>query len=110
MQAQQAYESRVSSLVRATSRLEQKLHDVQEENAALLSDQASMRELCVKLDSDKELKARQLTLKSMDLERVSQPIKAATWLKQPQLFSVSLTQTCTGRWRGSWRTCAQSWT
>lgn len=104
MQAQQAYESRVSSLVRGTSRLEQKLHDVQEENAALLSDHASMRELCVKLDSDKELKARQLSLKSMDLERVSRLVEAAS----SQLFSASLTQTCAGRWRGSWRTCAQS--
>lgn len=82
MQAQQAYESRVSSLVRGMSRLEQKLHDIQEENAALLSDQASMRELCVKLDSDKELKARQLSLKIMDLERVSQAVEAAARLEQ----------------------------
>lgn len=80
LQAQQAYESRVSSLVRGMSRLEQKLHDIKEENAALLSDQASIRELCIKLDSDKELKARQLSLKSMDLERVSQPIKASARL------------------------------
>lgn len=82
MQAQQTYESRVSSLVRGMSRLEEKLHDAQEKNAALLSDQASTRELCVKLDSDKELKARQLSLKNMDLERVSQ----RTRLKQQQQF------------------------
>lgn len=96
MQAQQAYESRVSSLVRGMSRLEQKLHDMQEENAALLADQAAMREVCVKLDSDKELKARQLSLQSMDLERVSQPVNATTRRKQ-QYFLSSLTQMCTCR-------------
>lgn len=84
MQAQQAYESRVSSMVRGMSRLEEKLHNAQEENTALLSDQASMRELWVKLDSDKEHKARQLTLKNMDLERVSQRVTAATRLRQQQ--------------------------
>lgn len=71
--AQQAYEAQVSSLVRGTSRLEEELHKAQEEKAALLSDLASVRELCVKLDSGKELTARQLTSRSMDLERVRQP-------------------------------------
>lgn len=70
LQALQAYEAQVSSLVRGTSRLEEELHKVQEEKANLLSDLASVRELCVKLDSGKELAARQLTSKSMDLERV----------------------------------------
>lgn len=70
MQALQAYEAQVSSLVRGMSRLEEELHKAQEEKANLLSDLASVRELCVKLDSGKELTARQLTSKSMDLERV----------------------------------------
>lgn len=70
VQALQAYEAQVSSLVRGMSRLEEELHKAQEEKAALLSDLASVRELCVKLDSGKELTARQLTSKSMDLERV----------------------------------------
>lgn len=73
VKAQQAYEAQVSSLVRGTSRLEEELHKAQEEKAALLSDLASVRELCVKLDSGKELTARQLTSRSMDLERVRQP-------------------------------------
>lgn len=71
-QALQAYEAQVSSLVRGMSRLEEELHSAQEEKAALLSDVASVRELCVKLDSGKELTARQLTSRSMDLERVRQ--------------------------------------
>lgn len=69
-QALQAYEAQVSSLVRGMSRLEEELLSAQEEKAALLSDLASVRELCVKLDSGKELTARQLTSRSMDLERV----------------------------------------
>lgn len=69
-QALQAYEAQVSSLVRGMSQTEKDLQNAQEENAALLSDLASVRELCVKLDSGKELTARQLTSKSMDLERV----------------------------------------
>lgn len=71
LQAVQAYEAQVSSLVRGTSRLEEELQKAQEEKATLLSDLASVRELCVKLDSGKEVTARQLTSKSMDLERVS---------------------------------------
>lgn len=70
MQALQAYEAQVSSLVRGMSRLEEELNKAQEEKAALLSDLASVRELCVKLDSGKDLVTRQLTSKSMDLERV----------------------------------------
>ncbi len=70
IQALQAYEAQVSSLVRGMSRLEEELHKTQEEKASLHSDLASVRELCVKLDSGKELTARQLTSRSMDLERV----------------------------------------
>lgn len=70
IQALQAYEGQVSSLARAMSRLEEELRKAQEEKAALLSDLASVRELCVQLDSGKELTARQLTAKSMDVERV----------------------------------------
>lgn len=52
------------------SRIEEELKKAQEEKTALLADLASVRELCVKLDSGKEFAARQLTSKSMDLERV----------------------------------------
>uniref|UniRef100_A0A8C2ZU89 Centrosomal protein 135 n=1 Tax=Cyclopterus lumpus TaxID=8103 RepID=A0A8C2ZU89_CYCLU len=69
-QALQAYEAQVSSLLRGMSRLEEEAHKTQGEKAALLSDLASVRELCVKLDSGKELAVRQLTSRSMDLERV----------------------------------------
>ncbi|XP_045899417.1 centrosomal protein of 135 kDa isoform X1 [Micropterus dolomieu] len=93
-QALQAYEAQVSSLVRGMSRLEEELHKTQEEKAALLSDLASVRELCVKLDSGKELAARQLTSKSMDLERVTgelEDVRSETELLKKQLASERLT-------------------
>ncbi|XP_034036384.1 centrosomal protein of 135 kDa isoform X2 [Thalassophryne amazonica] len=70
-QALKAYEAQVSSLVQGMSRLEEELHKEHEEKNALLSDLASVRELCVKLDSGKELTVRRLTSKSMDLERMA---------------------------------------
>lgn len=66
----QAYESQVSSLARAMSHLEEEVQTAQAEKASVLEDLASIRELCVKLDSSKEVTACQLTAKSMELERV----------------------------------------
>ncbi|XP_041790980.1 centrosomal protein of 135 kDa isoform X2 [Chelmon rostratus] len=94
MQAVQAYEAQVSSLARGMSRLEEELHKAQEEKAALLSDLASVRELCVKLDSGKELAARQLTSRSMDLERVTgelEDVRSEAELLKKQLASERLT-------------------
>uniref|UniRef100_A0A8C5D2Y7 Centrosomal protein of 135 kDa n=1 Tax=Gadus morhua TaxID=8049 RepID=A0A8C5D2Y7_GADMO len=71
MHALQAYDAQVSSLARGMARLEEDLKGAQEEKAALLSDLASVRELCVKLDSGKELTACHLTSKSMELERLT---------------------------------------
>ncbi|XP_037530312.1 centrosomal protein of 135 kDa [Nematolebias whitei] len=93
-QALQAYEAQVSSLVRGMSQTEKDLQKAQEENAALLSDLASVRELCVKLDSGKELTARQLTSKSMDLERVTgelEDVRSEVELLKKQLASERLT-------------------
>ncbi|KAL7397610.1 hypothetical protein ABVT39_024981 [Epinephelus coioides] len=93
-QALQAYEAQVSSLVRGMSRLEEELRKTQEEKAALLSDLASVRELCVKLDSGKELAARQLTSRSMDLERVTgelEDVQSEAELLKKQLASERLT-------------------
>ncbi|XP_038136646.1 centrosomal protein of 135 kDa isoform X1 [Cyprinodon tularosa] len=94
MQALQAYEAQVSSLVRGMSRLEEELNKAQEEKAALLSDLASVRELCVKLDSGKDLVTRQLTSKSMDLERVSgelEDVRSEVEVLKKQLASERLT-------------------
>ncbi|KAL3047427.1 hypothetical protein OYC64_021607 [Pagothenia borchgrevinki] len=93
-QALQAYEAQVSSLVRGMSRLEEELLTAQEEKAALLSDLASVRELCVKLDSGKELTSRQLTSRSMDLERVTgelEDVKSEAEVLRKQMASERLT-------------------
>ncbi|XP_020499436.1 centrosomal protein of 135 kDa isoform X2 [Labrus bergylta] len=93
-QALQAYDAQVSSLARGMSRLEEELHKAQEEKAALLSDLASVRELCVKLDSGKELTARQLTSRSMDLERLTgelEDVRSEAELLKKQLASERLT-------------------
>ncbi|CAJ1060000.1 centrosomal protein of 135 kDa isoform X3 [Xyrichtys novacula] len=93
-QALQAYEAQVSSLVRGMSKLEQELHKVQGERTSLLSDLASVRELCVKLDSSKELTSRQLTSRSMDLERVTgelEDVRSEAELLKKQLASERLT-------------------
>ncbi|XP_068599752.1 centrosomal protein of 135 kDa [Brachionichthys hirsutus] len=94
VQALQAYEAQVSSLVRGMSRLEEELHRAREEKSSLLSDLASVRELCVKLSSDKELTARQLTSRSMDLERVTgelEDVQSEAELLKRQLASERLT-------------------
>ncbi|KAJ3600083.1 hypothetical protein NHX12_034035 [Muraenolepis orangiensis] len=92
--ALQAYEAQVSSLARAMSRLEEELKGVQGEKAALLSDLASVRELCVKLDSGKELTARHLSSKSMELERLTgelEDVGSERELLKKQLASERLT-------------------
>lgn len=71
MNAHQAYEAQVSSMTKTMSKLEEQLRLELDEKALILSDFASVRELCVKLDSSKEQLSRQLTAKSMECERVS---------------------------------------
>ncbi|XP_051928718.1 centrosomal protein of 135 kDa-like isoform X1 [Hippocampus zosterae] len=93
IQALQAYEGKVSTLARTMARLEEELHKAQEEKATLSSDLASVRELCVKLDSAKELTVRQVTSKSMELERVEaelEDVRSEAQLLKKQLTSERL--------------------
>ncbi|KAM9435733.1 centrosomal protein of 135 kDa isoform 2-T2 [Clarias gariepinus] len=92
--ALQAYEAQVSSMVRATSRLEEELQSAREEKASVLADLASVRELCVKLDSNKELTTRQLAAKSMELERMTgelEDVRSEMELLKKQLASEKVT-------------------
>ncbi|XP_061635575.1 centrosomal protein of 135 kDa [Phyllopteryx taeniolatus] len=94
VQALQAYEDKVSSLARAMARLEEELRRVQEENASLVSDLATVRELCVKLESAKDLTARHVTSKSMELERVEgelEDVRSVAELLKKQLASERVT-------------------
>uniref|UniRef100_A0A8C4YL76 Centrosomal protein 135 n=1 Tax=Gopherus evgoodei TaxID=1825980 RepID=A0A8C4YL76_9SAUR len=92
--AHQAYESQLSSITKNMSRLEENLKYEQEEKSSVLADLASMRELCMKLESSKELFSRQLTSKNMDYERVLaelEDIKSEAELLKKQLSSERLT-------------------
>lgn len=71
MNAHQAYEVQISSMTKTISKLEEQLRLQLDEKALILSDLASVRELCVKLDSSKEQFSRQLTARNMECERVS---------------------------------------
>ncbi|KFR07871.1 Centrosomal protein of 135 kDa, partial [Nipponia nippon] len=92
--AHQAYESQISSITKNASKLEEDIKRENQDKSSLLADLASVRELCVKLESNKELLSRQLTSKSMDYERVLgelEDIKSEAELLKKQLSSERLT-------------------
>ncbi|KAM6076245.1 LOW QUALITY PROTEIN: centrosomal protein of 135 kDa [Chlamydotis macqueenii] len=92
--AHQAYESQISSITKNMSRLEEDLKRENQDKASALADLASVRELSVKLQSNKEVLSRQLTSKSMDYERVLgelEDIKSEAELLKKQLSSERLT-------------------
>uniref|UniRef100_A0A8C5LVC5 Centrosomal protein of 135 kDa n=1 Tax=Leptobrachium leishanense TaxID=445787 RepID=A0A8C5LVC5_9ANUR len=94
LNAHQAYESQVSSMAKSVSKLEDKLRFEQNEKDSILSDLSSVRELCVKLDSNKEHLSRQLTARNMEHERVLEALedmKSEVELLKKQLSSERLT-------------------
>ncbi|KAG7488859.1 hypothetical protein MATL_G00038960 [Megalops atlanticus] len=94
MSAQQAYEAQGSSLVQSLSQLEEEVQLARAERASALADLTSLRELCVKLDSSKEVTSRQLTSKRMELERVLgelEDVKSEAELVKKQLSNERLT-------------------
>ncbi|VFV35501.1 centrosomal protein of 135 kda-like [Lynx pardinus] len=68
--AHHAYESQISSMAKAMSRLEEELRHQEDAKAAALNDLSSLRELCIKLDSGKDLMTQQLNSKNLEFERV----------------------------------------
>lgn len=68
--AHHAYESQISSMAKAMSRLEEELRHQEDAKAAVLNDLSSLRELCIKLDSGKDIMTQQLNSKNLELERV----------------------------------------
>ncbi|KFO11728.1 Centrosomal protein of 135 kDa, partial [Balearica regulorum gibbericeps] len=92
--AHQAYESQISSITKNMSKLEEDIKRENQDKSSVLADLASVRELCVKLEANKELLSRQLTSKSMDYERVLgelEDIKSEAELLKKQLSSERLT-------------------
>ncbi|KAM6221440.1 centrosomal protein of 135 kDa [Rhynchocyon petersi] len=92
--AHHAYESQISSMAKAMSRLEEELRTQEEEKAAVLNDLASLRELCIKLDSGKDIMTQQLSSKNLEYERVMVELENAK--SEAELFKKQLTsERCT---------------
>ncbi|KAK7831810.1 hypothetical protein U0070_016440 [Myodes glareolus] len=88
--AHHAYESQISSMAKAMSRLEEELRFLENEKATVLTDLSSLRELCIKLDSGKDLMTQQLNSKSLELERSVaelENVKSESELLKKQLTS-----------------------
>ncbi|OCT99518.1 centrosomal protein of 135 kDa [Xenopus laevis] len=94
MNAHQAYESQISSMAKTVSRLDEQLRHEQNEKTSILDDLSSVRELCVKLDSNKEHFSRQLSVRTMEQERILdelEDMKSEAELLKKQLASERLT-------------------
>nr|XP_033800677.1 centrosomal protein of 135 kDa isoform X2 [Geotrypetes seraphini] len=92
--AHQAYELQISSMAKTMSGFEEELKHEQNQKTSVLSELSSVRDLCVKLDSNKELLSRQLASKSMEYERIVtelSDVKSELELLKKQLSSERLT-------------------
>ncbi|XP_055485315.1 centrosomal protein of 135 kDa [Psammomys obesus] len=88
--AHHAYESQISSMAKAMSQLEEELRQHENEKATVLGDLSSLQELCIKLDSGKDLMTQQLTTKSLELDRAVaelENVKSESELLRKQLTS-----------------------
>ncbi|XP_053463129.1 centrosomal protein of 135 kDa [Nycticebus coucang] len=86
--AHHAYESQISSMAKAMSRLEEELRRQEDDKAAVLNDMSSLRELCIKLDSGKDIMTQQLNSKNLEFERAVvelENVKSETDLLKKQL-------------------------
>ncbi|XP_063300718.1 testis-specific gene 10 protein [Pelobates fuscus] len=73
---EQSYKSQINSLNKAASKMEGEAHQIKTEKSTVLNDLASTRELCVKLDSSKELLNRQLSAKIQDMEQLQMELES----------------------------------
>ncbi|XP_042534109.1 centrosomal protein of 135 kDa isoform X1 [Dipodomys spectabilis] len=94
LNAHHAYESQISSMAKAMSRLEEELRQQENEKTTILNDLSSLRELCIKLDSGKDVMTQQLNTKNLELERTMvelENVKSESELLKKQLSSERLT-------------------
>ncbi|XP_069868330.1 centrosomal protein of 135 kDa [Dipodomys merriami] len=94
LNAHHAYESQISSMAKAMSRLEEELRQQENEKTTILNDLSSLRELCIKLDSGKDVMTQQLNTKNLELERTVvelENVKSESELLKKQLSSERLT-------------------
>ncbi|XP_039599859.1 testis-specific gene 10 protein isoform X1 [Polypterus senegalus] len=77
LSAEQASKNQISQLTITIRKMEEELRLTQSEKSAVLSDLGCTRELCVKLDTNKDLLNRQLNTKSQEMERVLKELEMA---------------------------------
>ncbi|XP_041114876.1 testis-specific gene 10 protein-like isoform X2 [Polyodon spathula] len=68
--AKDACKNQISQLNKSIMRLEDELRQTQSQKASVFSDLESTRELCIKLDTSKEMANRQLSSKNLEMEQV----------------------------------------
>uniref|UniRef100_A0A8C2YKI1 Centrosomal protein 135 n=1 Tax=Chinchilla lanigera TaxID=34839 RepID=A0A8C2YKI1_CHILA len=92
--AHHAYESQISSMAKGMARLEEELRRQEDEKVTVLNDMSSLRELCIKLDSGKDVMTQQLNSKTLELERALvelENVKSESELLKKQLSSEKYT-------------------
>ncbi|XP_078402245.1 testis-specific gene 10 protein-like [Cetorhinus maximus] len=75
--ARNAYKAQVCSLNKLIMKLEDELRQVQSEKSTALTDLTSTQELCLKLDSNKEMMMRQVANKNKEMEQVLNELESA---------------------------------
>ncbi|XP_067889451.1 testis-specific gene 10 protein-like isoform X7 [Heterodontus francisci] len=75
--ARNAYKAQVCSLNKLIMKLEDELRQVQTEKSTALTDLTSTQELCLKLDSNKEMMMRQVANKNKEMEQVLSELESA---------------------------------
>ncbi|XP_064227483.1 testis-specific gene 10 protein isoform X7 [Aotus nancymaae] len=77
LNAERSYKSQISTLYKSVVKMEEELQKVQFEKVSALADLSSTKELCIKLDSSKELLNQQLVAKDQEIEMMENELDSA---------------------------------